>query len=214
MISAERNRQTNLPTVTETRAPGAWRALPRRIRERIVGNPEKALVGLETSNRFLVRYQDFVGLAVTRVRCWKCGTIIVGIAPALQLPPGAKRDANAQFIKVTIDGQELLLGMLLARNHYREGLCTYRTADGRLAQFSYLHCADCTLTDADGEDLLACHVGGLDHLRDTIKSAKADNDDAWAQYMYHWSGVEVVGLAGPSHGVKELMDEAMKKGAV
>jgi hypothetical protein len=203
MISTELHRQTNEPVVTETRVSAPWRALPRPVRDRVVS--------LDTAKTFLVRYQDFVGRNVSAVRCWKCGTPIIAYAPVLRRIDGG-RAQEVELTKVMVGGQELLLGALLPMNHYREGLFTFRAMNGALAAFSYLHCADCHIANEHGEDLLACHLGGLDRLRDTMKDAVVmSTDDAWAQFMYRWSGIELVGLSGPSKSPSDLMNE-MKKG--
>lgn len=203
------NRQTNEPVVTETRAPAKWRALPRAVRDRIVGNPDKGIVGLETSKKFLVKYQDFAEKYVSGVRCWKCGTLIVSWAPTLRLPDGARTDAEAQLTTRMVNGQAMILASLLPLNHYREGLCAYRNAEGRMGAFSYLHCADCSLASSDGDDLLACHLAGFDAQREFFKTfSPVISDDDHAQNMFRWSGVEIVGLDGPSLGPKELMEQA------
>ena len=196
--------KTNELIVTETRAPADWRALPRIVQERILS--------LEQSKKFLVRYQDFAGQYVAGVRCWKCGTPIIGWAPALRKPEGSSRKKqDGELTKVRVNGEDMVLGALLPLNHYREGLYTYRTAKGSLAQFSFLHCADCHVATEHGEDLLACHLGGIDVSREFFKPfVSLSSDDAWAQFMFRWSGIELVGLHGPSLGPKELMEQAKK----
>jgi len=206
MISTELNRQTNEPIVTETRLPKPFRAIPRPIMDRIVGNQENGIIGLDESKKFLVRYQDFVGQYVSAVRCWKCGTPIVSYQPALRKVEGTKNEGA--LTTVTVNGQPMILGAMLPFNHCREGLFIYRTAQGVLARFSFLHCADCTITDAHGEDLLACLLGQMDYRRDHLKSVLAlSTDDAWAQFMYRWSGIELVGRDGPSRSPHDMMKQ-------
>jgi len=203
MISTELNRQTNELIVTETRAPKPFRALPRQVSLHITA--------LDESKKFLVRYQDFVGQYVSAVRCWKCGTAIVTYQPALRRVEGSR--SEGELTKVVVNGEPMILGAMLPFNHYREGLFSYRTPQGVLARFSFLHCADCSITDEHGEDLLACLLGQMDHRRDHLKSVlTVSSDDAWAQSMYRWSGIELVGLDGPSLSPKELMEQSAQKG--
>lgn len=197
MISTELNRQTNERIVTETRQPAPFRALPRPISERIAE--------LDASKTFLVRYQDFVGPYVSAVRCWKCRTAIVSYQPALRKVEGSRQN-DGELTKVIVNGEPMILGAMLPFNHYREGLFSYRTQQGVLARFSFLHCADCTIGEANGEDLLACLLGQMDHRRDHLKSVlTVSTDDAWAQLMFRWSGIELVGLDGPSLSPADLM---------
>lgn len=202
MISTELNHQTNEVIVTETRAAAPFRALPRTVSERIAS--------LDQSKKFLVRYQDFVGQYVSTVRCWMCGTPIVSYQPALRKVEGGRQN-DGELTKVMVNGSSMILGAMLPFHHYREGLFTYRTAQGVPAKFSFLHCADCQITTEHGEDLLACLLGQFDHRRDYLKPYLAvSSDDAWAQSMFRWSGIELVGTVGPSKSPADLMNE--KKG--
>ena len=197
MISTKLNRQTNEPIVTETRQPKPFRSLPRPVSDRIAS--------LDASKQFLVRYQDFVGQYVSAVRCWKCGTAVCTYQPALRKVEGS-RQHDGELTKVMVNGEPMILGAMLPFNHYREGLFTYRTPHGVLARFSFLHCADCHIAEAHGEDLLACLLGQFDHRRDHMKPyMPVLSDDAWAQYLFRWSGIELVGLDGPSLSPADLM---------
>ena len=198
------DRRTNEPIVTESRQPMPFRALPRPILDHIVGNETKGIVGLETSKKFLVRYQDFVGQYVSAVRCWKCGVSIVAYQPALR-PVEGSPDAG-ELTTVNLNGKEMVLGAMLPFQHYREGEFAYRDHRLRLAKFTYLHCADCQIEDAHGENLLACLLGQFDHRRDHLKPYMAVmSDDEWAQSMFRWSGIELVGKAGQSLSPADLM---------
>lgn len=207
------DRRSNAPIITETRAPQPFRALPRPVRDHIIGHPEKGIVGLDTSKAFLVRYQEFAGPYVSRIRCWKCGTAIVSWAPALRLPDGSTNPNDAETTKVTVSGKEMILGSLLPLNHYREGLFAYRATNGSLNAFSYLHCADCSIVSGDGDSLFACLLGGFDLHRDAFQHLMAlPSDDAWAQSMYRWNGIELIGTQGPSLSPKDMMDAATNRG--
>ena len=200
------SRKTNELIVTETRAPKPFRAVPRQVGLRIAS--------LEQSKKFLVRYQDVVNLTVTATRCWKCGVPIVAYQPALRKVEGSRNKQDAELTIVKLNGQDVVLGAMLPYNHYREGLFTYYlTKERRLARFSFLHCADCHIAAEHGEDLLACLLGTPDWKRDLMKPFLAvSSDDEWAQSMFRWSGIELVGLDGPSVGPKELMEQSAKKG--
>lgn len=202
----EFNPQTNEQIVIETRELKPFRALPRAILDRIVGNEAKKIKGLDTTKTFRVRYQDFVGQYVSAVRCWKCSTPIVSYQPALRKVEGTKNEGALTTVKV--NGESMILGAMLPFNHYREGLFLYRTSQGVLSRFSFLHCADCTITDAHGEDLLACLLGQMDHRRDHLKLVQSvSSDDAWAQYLSRWSGIELVGREGPSRSPQDMMNK-------
>lgn len=205
------SRKTNDFIVTETRTAAPWRALPRAVKDRVVG--------LEASRVFLVRYLDHQGPMIVAVRCWKCGTPIQTYQPVLRPIAGAKQGQNSgELTLVRVNGREMVVGTLLPFNHYREGLFAYRMQmPGRrrylseLAHFSFLHCADCHIGSEHGEELLACMLGQKDARRDLIKPyVEVASDDEWAQWMYHWSGIELVGITGPSIGPKDLLDPERK----
>lgn len=195
------NRKTNQIIVTETRQPKPFRALPRQVSDQIAA--------LEVSKKFLVRYQDLINLSVTATRCWKCGVVICAYQPALRKVEGASGSNNAELVKATINGQETVLSAMLPYQHYREGLFAYHIPRRQIIPvptFSYLHCADCQIKDEDGESLLACLLGCPDWKRDLLKaSVLPQSDDEWAQRMYYWSGIELVGRAGPSVSPADLM---------
>lgn len=201
------DRRTNLPIVTETRQATPFRALPRAIMDRIVGNEAKGIIGLETSKKFLVRYQELIGQYVSAVRCWKCGVPIVAYQPALR--PIEGHPNAGELTTVTLNGKEMVVGAILPFSHYREGLFEYRIPGRNIKpvpSFSYLHCADCQIKDEDGEDLLACLLGQFDHRRDHMKAhLSVLSDDEWAQYMFGWSGIELVGKVGPSISPSDMM---------
>lgn len=206
------DRRTNELIVTEDRDPAPFRALPRQVRDRILGNEKAGIVGLETSKAFLVRYQEFTDKYVTAVRCWKCGRLICAYQPALRKVEGKDKTKGEVTVMTSINGQSMVIGALLPFHHYREGLFSYRTQQGRLANFSYLHCADCHIGDEHGEDLLACLLGQIDARRDYTKTyMEFESDDSWAQTMFRWSGIELVGKYGASLGPKELMEDAAKR---
>lgn len=192
------DRRTNELIVTEDRQPKPFRALPRQVSLHITA--------LDVSKTFLVRYQDFMDQYVSAVRCWKCGRAICAYQPALRKVEGKEATTGAVTVMTMLNGKELVVGAMLPFTHYREGLFEYRTRQGRQAQFSYLHCADCHIASAHGEDLLACLLGQLDYRRDYLKQFMAlDSDDTWAQTMYRWSGIELIGTSGPSLSPSDLM---------
>ena len=183
------DRRSGEPIVTEDRKPEPWRALPRESRERILS--------YDTSGLWKPRYQRYEGNFLAGVQCWKCGRDLIGPAPALRKSP------DGQAYQVMLNGQPAV--MLLPYNHYREGLYHYRRADGLGADFSYLHCADCTIQNADGPDLLACYLAGHDISRAIFNLY---DDDTWAQWMWRYSGIELDQKNGASKGPEDLMKEA------
>lgn len=192
------DRRSNEPIVTEDRAPGPFRALPRKHRDRAVS--------YEQSKAWLPIYQRYEQGLMVGLACWKCGRSIVGWAPALRRPASWKPGDPDELIHV--NGSPAV--KLTCHNHYREGVFRYRRPDGVFSEFSYLHCADCTITDADGDDLLTCFLTGHDHTRTTLGLY---DDDVWAQWMWRWSAVELVGRQGASKGPGDLIQEALKKGS-
>lgn len=191
------DRRSGEPIVTEDRTPGPFRALPRDGRDRILGNPDKGILSYEASGRWKPNYQRYEGTFLAGVQCWKCGRDLIGPAPALRKSP------DGQAYQVMINGQPGV--MLMPYNHYREGLYHYRRADGLGADFSYLHCADCTIQNADGPDLLACYLAGHDISRAVFNLY---DDDTWAQWMWRYSGIELDQKSGASKGPEDLMREA------
>lgn len=190
------NRKTNQVIVTETRLPRPFRAVPRPVGLRIEA--------LDVSKKFLVRYQELMGKYVSAVRCWKCGVPIVAYQPVLR--PVEGQPNAGEITTLNINGREMVVGAMLPFSHYREGEFAYRDQHRRLAKFSYLHCADCHIEDAHGEDLLACLLGQFDHRRDHMKAhLSVLSDDEWAQYMFGWSGIELVGKVGPSISPADMM---------
>ncbi len=198
------DRLSGEPVVTEDRAPGPYRALPRDSKDRLIGNPEKGIVGYQESRKWFPVYQVFNQGVLVSMSCWKCQREIVGWMPALRPVRGGNYNEAEQ---VLVGGQPAV--RLTPHNHYREGLYLYQRPNGILGEFSYLHCADCTIGDADGPDLLACFLAGHDRTRETYQLY---DDDTWAQWMWRWSGIELIGRRGPSIGIADIMAEAQKRG--
>jgi len=65
------------------------------------------------------------------------------------------------------------------------------------------------IRDEHGEDLLACFLAGHDHSRNSFQLY---SDDFWAQWMWRFSGIELVGKDGDSKGPADFMREASPKG--
>lgn len=192
------DRRSNEPIVTEDRTPGPLRALPRPIKERAES--------YATTDKWHPHYQQIESGMLTALNCWKCLRPIVGWAPALRRPAGWRPGDVDELIQV--NGQPAV--KLTPFNHYREGLFHYRRPDGVLADFSYLHCADCHISDGDGEDLLTCMLVGHDDARN---AHQLYTDNFWAQWMWRWSAIELVGRNGASKGPKDLIQAALKRGA-
>lgn len=198
-------RRSGEPIVTEDRTPGPFRALPREYRDRILGNPQKQVVGYVDSQKWNPLYQTYEQGLLIGVRCWKCRRDLVSWMPALRKAPTKDNALNAE--QIYINGQPAV--KITPYNHYREGLYAYRRPDGIEATFSYLHCADCTIADADGPDLLACLLAGHDYTRTAFNLY---DDHFWAQWMWRWSAIELVARSGASKGPEDLMKEALRKG--
>jgi len=193
MITTTLDRRSGEPIVTETRAPGPFGALPRAIRDRVLGYAQSKL--------WVPLYQSYTQGMQTGVSCWKCGRNLIGWAPALRRPAGWKAGQDDEL--VLVNGAPAVC--LLPFNHYREGAYAYQRPDGVASWFSYLHCADCTIKSEDGPDLLACFLAGHD-TTNTLKQLYAA--DAWAQWMWRWSNITLMGLHGRSKGPHDLMKEA------
>lgn len=195
VVQSKLDRRTNEPIVTEDRALTPYRALPRAVRERVLG--------YEVSKTWLPRYQTYTNGVMTGLKCWKCQRDLAGWMPALQAVRGGQPFEAAQIM---VNGQPAV--RFTPFNHYREGLFRYRRPDGLPGEFSFLHCADCDIRDEDGPDLLACFLAGHDYTRETLKLY---TDDFWAQWMWRWSSIELDQRTGPSLSVEDLMKEAAKK---
>lgn len=191
------DRRSGEPIVTEDRAPGPFRALPRPYKDSAL-----SFIANKTWQPLYQRYES--GLMVG-LHCWKCGRNLVGWAPALRRPDGWRQGDNDELIHV--NGQPAV--KLTCFNHYREGMFGYARPDGVRSEFSYLHCADCTIAESDGEALLTCFLAGHDNTRTTFHLY---TDDFWAQWMWRWSAIELVGKNGPSKGPGDLMQDASRKG--
>lgn len=201
------SRRTNQFIVEETRAPGPFRALPRDVKDLILGNSKTGV----TATTMIVRYQEFQGQAMTAVRCWKCGRVVMGYQPLFRRNEGKGGKDQATVAIVTLNGKDMVQCGLLPYSHFREGVFKARATNGRFTSFSYIHCADCQIKDEHGADLLACNLGGLDISRERMRN-ETYNDDPWAQTMYGWSGVELIGKDGPSLSPQEMMALELKKG--
>lgn len=188
--------------ITETRTQRPWRALPQGTSLNVQAKVQE----LEESKVWLVKYQEFVDRLMTGVRCWKCGTHIVTWQPVLVRPAGSPPEASPQQL-VDRHGRPCVT---MAFNHlYREGEYVYRLP-GRdlMAKFTYLHCADCRIVEGDGFELYAILLAGLDHNREASDPGKRRiSDDAWAQFMSRYAGVELVGLSGASKGPEQIIKE-------
>jgi len=200
MIVAAEHTVTKEPVIRETRSSQPLRAVPRWVKEEA-----EAFV---TTNTWHPHYQQFFQGQPFYVECWKCGRTLLDMQPALVMPPGGKRAGQAKV--ATYKG--MVLGRPLPFNHYREGEFWYRLR-GRTIQdkFSFLHCADCQIDDADGSALLVCHLVGLDEEREAVRklsSLNAQQDDEWAQFMWRRSLIELDKKAGPSIGPQDLMRQA------
>ena len=199
------DRKSGEPIVTEDRAATPFRALPRLYREKIVGEPGKGVVGFLESKAWLPIYQRYDNGIMTGLQCWKCQREIVGWMPALRRPATWKPGQQDELILV--GGQPAV--SLTCHTHYLEGSFGYRRADGVASSFSYLHCADCTITDADGENLLSCFLAGHDNTRNTLNLY---TNDEWALWMWRWSNIELMRRLGPSQGPGDLMQKRLKRG--
>lgn len=203
-IEPRLDRRSNEPIITEDRALSPYRALPRASRDRLLGNPAKDLIGYETSGVWLPKYQQYDNGMMVGLKCWKCRRELAGWMPALRRIPNMKPDDPAEL--VNINGKPAV--RFTPYNHYREGQYRYRRPDGIFGTFSYLHCADCFITDADGEALLDCFLAGHDYTRETLRLF---TDDYWAQWMWRWSAIALIGRDGASLGPGDLIKEAMAK---
>lgn len=134
----------------------------------------------------------------------------MGYQPLYRAADGRDSVGRASLTIVRVNGKEMVLGSLLPFSHYREGTFSVRTANGRLHPFTFIHCADCHFRDEHGADLLACHLGGHDIGREIARQIGYD-DDAWAQWMYTWSGAEPIGLVGASVSPDALMKKAVQE---
>lgn len=184
------DRRSNEPIVTEDRKPEPYRALPRAARQRVLEYAQ--------TQRWHPEYQRYDNGLLVGLQCWKCARPLVGWAPALRRPAGWHPGDNDELILV--NGQPAV--RLTCFNHYREGFYRSRQPNGVNLDFSYLHCADCVITDADGPDLLACFLAGHDQTRTILRLYQ---DDFWAQWMWRYSAVELVGRVGESLGPHDLM---------
>jgi len=197
--------ETGVVIVQETRARLPFRSLPREFSDRILGNKKEGILPMKLD----VQYQEFRGQSIVSVRCWKCPRIVIGYQPVYS----RSRDGNknmADATTVNINGKNMVVGSLLPYSHYREGIFNSKLKDGRMQSFSYIHCADCGFKDEDGPDILACHLGGLDVANETMRNESTD-DDAWAQSMFRWSGVELIGKAGASLSPADMIGLELKK---
>ena len=132
------------------------------------------------------RYQTFMDGMITRVQCWKCGVPILGWRRAL----------DGKGNPVMVENQPAVA--LKPYPHYRQGEFGCYLQDGLLIKFEYLHCADCTITNADGLDLWITHLAGLDHGVQATRSLGhgGPSKDEWAQFMSRYSGSEPTARAG------------------
>lgn len=201
MLTREIDPDTSLPKVHETRRVLAddpvrrqctceqhrclWYALPRAP----IGNLIHQLEASPVTSPWFPRHHVWAEDAPATLLCWKCGRAIKGWRPKLT-PFG---------VPVTIGGQPAVHLALL--NHYRAKV--FRAYLPRLkdtVEFDALHCADCTLTAADGLQIVAIYLAGLleaqrygEALAEKLKLASAHHPDTIATYLSRWSGVEPIG---------------------
>lgn len=90
---------------------------------------------------------------------------------------------------------------------YREG--DLQLTNGSLCTF--LHCADCRITQADGLTLMAFNLGGQDEENARQPARYNSTPDQMAQYMSRFSKVEPVRILGPSRSPADLNVDYLKE---
>ncbi len=193
-------------SVTEKRHKELWRALPRNL--------QKVALALDadTESPWHPHYEDFDDWGRTiGLRCWKCCQSVQGWYPALEKLKPKSRQARLVMVRarVTPDSPDQLLPAvrLIDHNHKRIGRFHYQRQDGVFGNFEYIHCADCGITDADGEILLSILLAGLDLNREAnawIRERQDPNDDEHAFFMSRFSGATLLEKVGKSVGPIEM----------
>lgn len=177
---------TKLPVIIEDRSLSVKRrSLPREW-------SEKATL-LTKEGVWTVDYQHFSDNGMQNgLSCWKCSRQIMGFFPALTIVDTGKKDEKRKIaVPVVINGVPATT--FAPYNFYREGIFEF-IRFGVKQSFSYLHCADCIITDADGENLLAIFLSGKDDAREMarrITPFTQEDDNAWASYMYLYNPANI-----------------------
>lgn len=179
--SIKKDAITKLPVIIEDRSLSQKRrSLPRAWSEKAEA--------LSAQKEWTVDYQHFSdGGAQNGLSCWKCARQIMGYWPALTIVRTGRPEKEAKAVPVVVNGVQAVT--FAPYNFYREGVFGF-TRFGVRHEFTYLHCADCVITDADGENLLAIFLAGKDDAREVarkIQPLSQEEDNAWATYMYLYS---------------------------
>lgn len=191
---------TGLPLVKETRrvrvlrpgknectCPGNrchWYPLPRQPFSTII----HAVQGEGTP--WYPNYQEWSKGKPSRLRCWKCG-----------------RDLSSWRMALSQDGNPVMVGLhygvaLLPLPHYRaKHFALQLTSVDEQATIDVLHCADCEIKAEDGEQLVACYLGGLwdahAHAERWAEQIELKfeklSPDRMATYFSRWSRAEPIG---------------------
>ncbi len=188
MIAKQINPTTGQPMVREHRSlTTQFHALPRQYFEWTYGSP--ARVGkpaVAPQQKWIAHWQDWDGLSLQRLRCWKCGVDVKGWRVAM--------DPRGNPIKV--NNQPAVSFQLL--NHFRQTpMQAHLPAVGSRVTFSVLHCADCVIRNDHAMEALTCYLQGLDaQLQRAWRYSQGQqlSRDEWASYLYVWADAEPVGM--------------------
>lgn len=195
MILSRIDHRTGLPCVQETRRARSvdarrgctcpqlmcrWKELPATPWQKILHKLQADGSG------WTPQYQTWMDGAPDSVLCWKCGRAIKGWMPKLT-PFGDH---------VEVGGQPAVhLGFY---DFYRaKRVEVYLPTLDETYELDALHCADCQIEEADGENLVAIWLAGLlEGYREGIRLAARLNlkpshtPDEVATYLSRWSRAE------------------------
>lgn len=181
MILSTVSRVTGLPLVKEGRHDGGvYHALPRKFSNFAFGLHQSV------KQTWVHDWQRWEMDTLHEVRCWKCGREIKGWRMALDRRGNPLKVGGAPAVTFT------------TLNHFAQTPMLVRWPQiDRMAVFSVLHCADCTVEDQHGMEAMSCFLQGLDAQLQRAwrynKGQQVTRDD-WASHLYLWRDAEPAGV--------------------
>ena len=176
MVTEDTDPQTGLPLIREMRANtkkrGEFKALPKTY-------SQASLDCKSETDLWFPNHMSWAQGVTERYRCWKCGRDLAGWRQAI--------DRHGRPIEM---GGRPAVWFKWFNHLTHTSFYAWWGPLQRQVHFDATHCQDCTITTADGIQVVTCFLGAIDlglrHAWENNSGAGIDAHD-WATHLYRWS---------------------------